>query len=62
VGYRSERNQNLHQETESIPSPGDGEVLVKIHAVSLNYRDTERMGDHTLISTIFWRHTLAIAA
>lgn len=26
-----------------IPSVNDGQVLVKIHAVSLNYRDTEGM-------------------
>lgn len=24
-----------------MPSPGDGEVLVEVKAVSLNYRDTE---------------------
>lgn len=24
-----------------VPTAGEGEVLVKIHAVSLNYRDTE---------------------
>lgn len=26
-----------------VPQPKDGEVLVKIHAVGLNYRDTEGM-------------------
>ena len=26
-----------------VPAPKDGQVLVKIHAVSLNYRDTEGM-------------------
>lgn len=34
---------NLVQEKASTPQPGEGEVLVKIHAVSLNYRDTEGM-------------------
>lgn len=29
--------------TAKMPEPKDGEVLVKIHAVSLNYRDTEGM-------------------
>lgn len=24
-----------------LPAPNDGEVLVKIHAVSINYRDIE---------------------
>jgi NADPH:quinone reductase-like Zn-dependent oxidoreductase len=32
---------NLALSSSSLPSPGPGEVLVKIHAVSLNYRDTE---------------------
>jgi len=31
----------LTQTTSSMPVPGTGEVLVKIQAVSLNYRDTE---------------------
>lgn len=33
--------ENLRMEEGPMPSPGDGEVLVEIHAVSLNYRDTE---------------------
>lgn len=32
---------NLHLEDAAVPTPKDGEVLVKINAVSLNYRDTE---------------------
>ena len=35
--------KNLTRETAPLPKPGDGEVLVKINAVSLNYRDTEGM-------------------
>jgi NADPH:quinone reductase-like Zn-dependent oxidoreductase len=35
--------ENLEQETVSLPQPVDGEVLVKILAISLNYRDTEGM-------------------
>jgi len=31
----------LHFTTTTKPQPKDGEVLVKILAVSLNYRDTE---------------------
>lgn len=31
----------LHLQEGSIPTPGKGEVLVEIRAVSLNYRDTE---------------------
>lgn len=31
----------LTLEDDDMPSPADGEVLVKISAVSLNYRDTE---------------------
>ena len=32
---------NLKMGTAPMPSPGKGEVLVKIKTVSLNYRDTE---------------------
>lgn len=31
----------LHQEEAPMPTPGKGEVLVEIRAVSLNFRDTE---------------------
>lgn len=33
--------ENLSLEEVSIPEPREGEVLVKINAVSLNFRDTE---------------------
>ncbi|KAL1900581.1 hypothetical protein Sste5346_002304 [Sporothrix stenoceras] len=33
--------ENLTRDTAPMPTPGPDEVLVKIHAVSLNYRDTE---------------------
>jgi NADPH:quinone reductase-like Zn-dependent oxidoreductase len=33
--------KNLKQEEVAVPSPRDGEVLVEILTVSLNYRDTE---------------------
>lgn len=36
---------SLHQSQAPMPAPGQGEVLVEIHAVSLNYRDTE--GEHS---------------
>ncbi len=32
---------NLQLTTAPMPKPGDGEVLIKIHSLSLNYRDTE---------------------
>ena len=31
----------LYMEEADIPTPGEDEVLVEIHSVSLNYRDTE---------------------
>lgn len=37
---------SLKLEEADVTKPKDGEVLVKIHAVSLNYRDTE--GLHSL--------------
>ena len=33
----------LYMEEADIPTPGEDEVLVEIHSVSLNYRDTEGM-------------------
>ncbi|KAI5200716.1 zinc-binding dehydrogenase [Aureobasidium subglaciale] len=32
---------SIHRGESTIPQPGEKEVLVKIHTVSLNYRDTE---------------------
>ena len=32
---------NLKQTSVALPTPGPNEVLVKISAVSINYRDTE---------------------
>ncbi|KAK5242244.1 hypothetical protein LTS03_006200 [Exophiala xenobiotica] len=37
--------ENLTRSTGPMPKPGKDEVLVEIHAVSLNYRDTEVMRD-----------------
>lgn len=34
---------SLRQEEAAMPTPGRGEVLVEVRAVSLNYRDTEGM-------------------
>lgn len=31
----------LEMSEAPMPSPGKGEVLVEVHSVSLNYRDTE---------------------
>ena len=31
----------LYMEEADFPIPGEDEVLVEIHSVSLNYRDTE---------------------
>jgi NADPH:quinone reductase-like Zn-dependent oxidoreductase len=33
--------EGLELQEVSIPKPGDYEVLLKIHAVSLNYRDVK---------------------
>ncbi|CAK7229726.1 hypothetical protein SBRCBS47491_007345 [Sporothrix bragantina] len=47
--------ENLAWATAPMPKPGPDEVLVKIHAVSLNYRDTEvcmgLYGHHKAIAT-----------
>jgi len=42
---------NLKQTSGPLPTPGPNEVLVKISAVSINYRDTEViMGMHSYFS------------
>lgn len=33
--------ENLQMSEAPMPSPGKGEVLVEVHSVSLNFRDTE---------------------
>ncbi|MBE3048954.1 hypothetical protein IMZ48_41940 [Candidatus Bathyarchaeota archaeon] len=38
---RQDGLENLKRASAPMPSPGKGEVLVKIKSVSLNYRDTE---------------------
>lgn len=38
---RQDGLENLQRASAPMPTPGKGEVLVKIKAVSLNYRDTE---------------------
>ncbi|KAF3762739.1 NAD(P)-binding protein [Cryphonectria parasitica EP155] len=38
---RQDGLEKIFQTSCSVPVPGDGEVLVRIKAVSLNYRDTE---------------------
>lgn len=40
----------LRMEETDYPTPGEDEVLVEIHSVSLNYRDTE--GTTTAISIL----------
>lgn len=33
--------ENLKQEVAAVPQPGEDEVLVKVHTVSINFRDVE---------------------
>lgn len=42
---RQDGLDNLTMGTAPMPSPGKGEVLVKVKAVALNYRDTEGNSD-----------------
>ena len=48
--------ENLQFTTAAKPEPKDGEVLVKVLTVSLNYRDTE--GEMTLLDR-HWRTSLS---
>lgn len=38
---RQDGLDKIFQSTGPVPVPGEGEVLVRVKAVSLNYRDTE---------------------
>lgn len=38
---RQDGLDKVFQTSEPVPEPGAGQVLVRIKAVSLNYRDTE---------------------
>lgn len=40
---------HLELDSASVTEPKDNEVLVKIHTVSLNFRDTEGLPDHASI-------------
>lgn len=33
--------QTLKREETNVPEPGEGEVLVKVNAISVNFRDVE---------------------
>ena len=44
--------ENLKFGDGEVPKPKDGEVLVKIHAVGLNYRDTE--GELSFVAKMNW--------
>ena len=51
----------LKLEEGDVPSPKDGEVLVKISAVSLNYRDTEGLNPSgEPPGTTIWRETYSV--
>ncbi|KAL1968393.1 hypothetical protein VTN77DRAFT_1922 [Rasamsonia byssochlamydoides] len=51
--------ENLKMTDASMPVPGEKEVLVEIHTVSLNYRDTEvAMGEYTHHKSIYGQHSL----
>ena len=39
----------LRLDEADCPKPGQDEVLVEVHAVSLNYRDTEGMCNHVRV-------------
>lgn len=41
----------LYMEEADIPTPGEDEVLVEIHSVSLNYRDTEGTSNYVTRQT-----------
>lgn len=49
---RQDGLENLKRASAPMPSPGKGEVLVKIKAVSLNYRDTEGMPPYHFRGTV----------
>lgn len=38
---RQDGLDKVFQASDAVPKPGAGEVLVRVKAVSLNYRDTE---------------------
>lgn len=42
--------EKLRMADDDCPAPGEDEVLVEVHSVSLNYRDTEGM--HGLCATL----------
>ena len=49
----------LRMEETDFPKPGEDEVLVEIHSVSLNYRDTE--GNHPSFATLGESHGCCVS-
>lgn len=56
---RQDGLDKIFQSSGPVPTPGVGQVLVRIKAVSLNYRDTE--GNHPSSIAVFWKSLLIFA-
>ena len=45
----------LRMDDAECPTPGEDEVLVEVHSVSLNYRDTEGMSNVMWLCQLLWQ-------
>jgi len=45
----------LRMDEAECPTPGEDEVLVEVHSVSLNYRDTEGMSNVMWLCQLLWQ-------
>lgn len=45
----------LRMDEAECPTPGEDEVLVEVHSVSLNYRDTEGKSNVMWLCQLLWQ-------
>jgi NADPH:quinone reductase-like Zn-dependent oxidoreductase len=45
----------LRMDEAECPTPGEDEVLVEVHSVSLNYRDTEGKSNAMWLCQLLWQ-------